>query len=82
MTARAEIILAPHQTAAEIKLMATRLGFDLVGIAPASPSKYRDYFRQWLDDGQAEELLDRPVGTAGVLPEILERHDQQLVAAL
>jgi epoxyqueuosine reductase len=42
-----------HQLAAEIKQFARRLGFDLVGICDASPSAYRDYFRQWLDDGQA-----------------------------
>jgi epoxyqueuosine reductase len=42
-----------HQLAAEIKQQARIRGFDLVGIAPASPSAYRDYFRQWLDDGQA-----------------------------
>jgi epoxyqueuosine reductase len=41
-----------HQLAAEIKQRARALGFDLVGIAPASVSQYRDYFRQWLDDGQ------------------------------
>ena len=41
-----------HQLAAEIKQRARALGFDLVGIAPASPSMYRDYYRQWLDDGQ------------------------------
>src|SRR5581483_8728880 len=41
-----------HQLAAEVKQCARKLGFDLVGIAPAAPSKYRDYFRQWLDDGQ------------------------------
>ncbi|HEY7091240.1 MAG TPA: tRNA epoxyqueuosine(34) reductase QueG [Tepidisphaeraceae bacterium] len=51
----------PHQLAAEIKQFARRLGFDLVGIAPASPSKYRKYYRQWLDDGRAGvmDYLDR-----------------------
>src|SRR5215217_1711553 len=51
------IVTAPsidrHQLAAEIKQSARRLGFDLVGICDASPSAYRDYFRQWLDDGRA-----------------------------
>ena len=41
------------QLVAEIKRRARELGFDLVGIAPASPSAYRDYYRQWLDSGQA-----------------------------
>src|SRR5262245_49940152 len=41
-----------HQLAAQIKQRAKSLNFDLAGIAPAEPSKYRDYFRQWLDDGQ------------------------------
>jgi epoxyqueuosine reductase len=42
-----------HQLAAEIRSQARTLGFDLVGIAPADPSRYRDYLRHWLDDGQA-----------------------------
>ena len=42
----------PHQFAAEIKSRARELGFDLAGIAAADPSRYRDYLRQWLDDGQ------------------------------
>jgi epoxyqueuosine reductase len=47
------VISDPHQLAVQIKQFARELGFDLVGIAPASPSRYRDYFKQWLDDGQA-----------------------------
>jgi epoxyqueuosine reductase len=43
----------PHQLASAIKQRGRELGFDLVGIAPASPSQYRDYLRRWLDDGQA-----------------------------
>jgi epoxyqueuosine reductase len=42
-----------NQLASEIKQRARALGFDLVGIAGAAPSKYRDYFKNWLDDGQA-----------------------------
>lgn len=42
-----------YQLAAEMRSQARTLGFDLVGIAPADPSRYRDYFCQWLDDGQA-----------------------------
>src|SRR5438067_13559506 len=49
---QAGIHLDSHQLVAEIKQRARSLGFDLVGIAPASLSMYRDYFRQWLDDGQ------------------------------
>jgi epoxyqueuosine reductase len=45
-----------HQIAAEIKSFGRHLGFDLVGIASAEPSHYRDYFRQWLDDGQAGSM--------------------------
>jgi epoxyqueuosine reductase len=41
-----------HQLAAEIKSHARRLGFDLVGIAPADASRYRDYYTQWLHDGR------------------------------
>ncbi|MCY2954290.1 MAG: tRNA epoxyqueuosine(34) reductase QueG [Planctomycetota bacterium] len=46
----------PHQIASEIKSQARALGFDLVGIAPAEPSRYRDYFRHWLDDGRAGDM--------------------------
>jgi epoxyqueuosine reductase len=42
-----------HQLASEIKSFARRLGFDLVGIAAAEESKYRQYLREWLDDGRA-----------------------------
>ncbi len=45
-----------HALAGEIKRRAREDGFDLVGIAPASPSAYRDYLRQWLDTGQAGEM--------------------------
>lgn len=38
--------------AGAIKQKALSLGFDLVGIAPAEPSRYRDYVRRWLDEGQ------------------------------
>jgi epoxyqueuosine reductase len=36
-----------------IKRKARELGFDLVGVAPADPSKHRDYVREWLDTGKA-----------------------------
>ncbi|HEX2971663.1 MAG TPA: tRNA epoxyqueuosine(34) reductase QueG [Tepidisphaeraceae bacterium] len=42
-----------YELAGQIKSRARELGFDLVGVAPADPSRYRDYFRQWLEDGQA-----------------------------
>jgi len=42
--------------AAAIKRRARELGFDLVGIAPATSSGYRQYLRQWLDSGQAGEM--------------------------
>jgi epoxyqueuosine reductase len=35
-----------------IKEKAHDLGFDIVGVAPASPSRYGDYFRAWLDAGR------------------------------
>ena len=43
----------PHQLAAQIKQRGRQLGFDIIGIAAAEPSKYRDYLRQWLDEGHA-----------------------------
>src|SRR5262245_18977437 len=42
-----------HQLAASIKQRGKLLGFDLLGIASAEPSKYRAYLRDWLDSGQA-----------------------------
>jgi epoxyqueuosine reductase len=56
MTQTAETILDRHQLAAEVKNFARRLGFDLVGIADASPSAYRQYYRDWLDAGRAGEM--------------------------
>ncbi|HEV2295173.1 MAG TPA: tRNA epoxyqueuosine(34) reductase QueG [Tepidisphaeraceae bacterium] len=49
----APAILDVHQLAADLKRRAIELGFDLVGIAGAQPAQYRDYLRNWLDDGQA-----------------------------
>jgi epoxyqueuosine reductase len=43
----------PAQLALAIKNRARGLGFDRVGITSADPSRYRHYFRQWLDDGRA-----------------------------
>lgn len=48
--------------ARSIKSKAADLGFDLVGIAPADPSRYAEYFRKWLDEGrhgQMAYLADR-----------------------
>lgn len=39
-----------------IKQRARELGFDLVGIAPASPSSYRDYLHRWLAAGFAGDM--------------------------
>jgi epoxyqueuosine reductase len=43
-------------TSAAIKQRARELGFDLVGIAPATASGYRNYFERWLGDGKAGEM--------------------------
>ena len=48
--------LTGSRLAQAVKQRARELGFDLVGIAPAAPSQYRDYLRQWLDDGRAGEM--------------------------
>ena len=45
------MISHPLTAADVIKQRALEIGFDLVGVAPAGPSAYRDYFRQWLDGG-------------------------------
>jgi epoxyqueuosine reductase len=41
-----------HALAGEIRRKARELGFDLVGVAPAEPSRYRGFLREWLDDGR------------------------------
>jgi epoxyqueuosine reductase len=48
--------LRDYALARAIKERAVGLGFDLVGIASAGPSQYRDYFQKWLDDGQAGSM--------------------------
>jgi len=45
-----------HQLSAEIKNLGRRLGFDLIGIASAEPSHYREYLWQWLDEGRAGSM--------------------------
>jgi epoxyqueuosine reductase len=45
-----------HTLAGEIKRQARKAGFDLCGIAPAEPSAYRDYYRQWLDEGRSGSM--------------------------
>jgi epoxyqueuosine reductase len=47
---------SPAEHATAIKARATALGFDLVGIAGAEPSAYRDHLRTWLDEGKAGEM--------------------------
>ncbi len=49
-------IVSAWAMAAEIKRKARELGFDLVGIASARSSDYRDYFRKWLEAGQAGSM--------------------------
>ena len=44
---------ANYALAASIKRKARELGFDLVGIASPEPSKYRDYFHRWLQEGRS-----------------------------
>ncbi|MGA3067040.1 MAG: tRNA epoxyqueuosine(34) reductase QueG [Tepidisphaeraceae bacterium] len=55
-----------YQLAGQIKAKAAELGFDRAAVAPAEPSRYRDYFRQWLDDGQA-----------GAMQYLAQRFDQR-----
>lgn len=48
--------LSGKRLADAVKGRAKELGFDLVGIAPAAPSRYRHYLRRWLDEGQAGSM--------------------------
>jgi epoxyqueuosine reductase len=58
------------QLAIEIKQLARKLGFDLVGIAPAEPSRFSDYVKSWLADGRA-----------GTMDYMADRIDERLVPA-
>ncbi len=42
--------------ALQIKQHAREIGFDLVGIAPAQVNADADYYRRWLDEGQAGQM--------------------------
>lgn len=48
--------LIDRALAVNVKRRARELGFDLVGIAPAEPSRWGEYLRSWLDQGQAGEM--------------------------
>jgi len=48
--------LEAARLAVAVKRRARELGFDLVGVAPAAASQYRDYLRRWLDEGQAGSM--------------------------
>jgi epoxyqueuosine reductase len=50
------ITIDTAQLTAEIKAEAHRLGFDLVGIAPAVPPPHADALLDWLDAGHAGEM--------------------------
>src|ERR1700679_2913118 len=41
---------------AEVKAKARELGFDLAGVAPATASARREYFREWLGAGMGGEM--------------------------
>jgi epoxyqueuosine reductase len=43
----------PDELISAIRQKAVELGFDLVGIAGIGPSRHRDHFRRWLDQGNA-----------------------------
>lgn len=68
------VTISPHELAGQIKRLAREAGFDLVGIAPAEPSKYRHYLRQWLDEGQVgtmrwlEKRFDERTDPGAYLP--------------
>jgi epoxyqueuosine reductase len=59
-----------RKLAGEIKDRARELGFDLVGIAPAEPSRYAGYVAAWLAEGRA-----------GSMDYLHDRVDERLVPA-
>jgi len=52
----AAVELDRYAVAAHIKQRAREIGFDVVGIASAQPSRWGGYLRKWLDEGQAGEM--------------------------
>jgi epoxyqueuosine reductase len=56
------MLLAPVENlvgaalAQAVKAKAIELGFDLAGVAPAEPSKHREYLREWLAAGHAATM--------------------------
>ena len=63
MTASPVQALQDNALAEEVKHKALELGFDLVGVAPAGPSAYRDYFQRWLATGLAQQLISQSMNT-------------------
>src|SRR6476469_1005542 len=74
MTLAAEHDLTQAALAAAVKQRAAELGFDLVGIAPARPSDYGDYFRRWVEEGRGGTMdylsrrLDERTDVGAFLP--------------
>lgn len=64
-----------HELAGQIRARAKALGFELVGIAPAEPSRYADYLREWLQAGNAASMdwlhrrVDERTDPAAYLPQ-------------
>ncbi len=58
----------PQQLASEIRQLARRLGFDLVGITSAKASKHAEYVKTWLADGRA-----------GTMDYLADRIDERLI---
>ena len=56
MPANGPLNFPAYALALRIKAKAMELGFDLVGIASAEPSRHRDFLRRWLDQGRAGEM--------------------------
>ena len=48
--------IEPRHLASQIKDKAREVGFDLVGIAPAEPSRHRQFLRDWLDSGKHGDM--------------------------
>jgi epoxyqueuosine reductase len=64
----------PREAAGRVHDIAAGLGFGLVGIAPAYPSRYADAVRQWIADGNHGEMvylhrhLDQRLEPAAMMP--------------
>ena len=69
----------PGRLAQALKQRARQLGFSLVGITAAAPSRHMEFYRSWIDAGHhgemgylaREDAVNRRADLVGTMPESL-----------